>query len=114
MVDKAIKEKWLEALRSGKYKQTRGALRRPAKNNSDWPGGYCCLGVLCKVVAPKVKWQNFGNSFRFIDDTAVPPRQVMSKLNLTEKEEHFYWELPSKNDGGMSFNEIADLIERRL
>lgn len=33
---------WVDALRSGKYRQTTGMLHR--KN-----GGYCCLGVACDV-----------------------------------------------------------------
>jgi hypothetical protein len=40
-VNKDIKTKWVEALRSGKYKQGRGFLQR---NNE-----FCCLGVLCEV-----------------------------------------------------------------
>jgi hypothetical protein len=43
-----IKNAWIAALNSGKYTQTNGALR-----NSK---GYCCLGVLCDVVAPS-KWE---------------------------------------------------------
>lgn len=34
--------KWIEALRSGKYKQTTGKLQDGV--------GYCCLGVACKVL----------------------------------------------------------------
>lgn len=41
--------KWVRALRSGKYKQGRGALRPVADQ-------FCCLGVLCDVVAPN-GWQ---------------------------------------------------------
>lgn len=39
----SVKEKWLEALRSGEYKQAVGRLR--------WPptGGFCCMGVLCDL-----------------------------------------------------------------
>lgn len=33
---------WLQALRSGDYKQTRRRL-------SDGAGGFCCLGVLCEI-----------------------------------------------------------------
>lgn len=40
---KEVKDKWIKALRSGKYKQTRGRLHN--QNG----GGYCCLGVLCEV-----------------------------------------------------------------
>ena len=36
-------EKWVEALRSGEYKQTDHKLI----NNK---GDYCCLGVACKIV----------------------------------------------------------------
>lgn len=33
--------KWVEALRSGEYKQTQGFLEKE--------GSYCCLGVYCEV-----------------------------------------------------------------
>lgn len=36
-----IKQKWIEALTSGKYEQGRGNLRTGDK--------YCCLGVLCDL-----------------------------------------------------------------
>ena len=38
---KSVMKQWVKALRSGKYKQTRGQLRGKR--------GYCCLGVLCDV-----------------------------------------------------------------
>ena len=46
-MNKRTKAKWLKALRSGKYKQTRGKLQRGGRN--------CCLGVLaaCMGVNPK-------------------------------------------------------------
>jgi hypothetical protein len=47
-----IKAEWLAALRSGKYQQTVGRLRR---SDSCAPAGYCCLGVLCDIVAPRVR-----------------------------------------------------------
>lgn len=40
-MNKEIADKWVAALRSGEYNQTRGALRR--KDN------FCCLGVLCDL-----------------------------------------------------------------
>jgi hypothetical protein len=40
-MNKAIKRRWVKALRSGEYKQTKGALRADS--------GYCCLGVLCDL-----------------------------------------------------------------
>lgn len=41
----ALRSAWLAALRSGEYKQGRKALRTDR-------GGFCCLGVLCDVIAP--------------------------------------------------------------
>jgi hypothetical protein len=40
-VDAQIKQKWIEALRSGNYEQTTGSLREGNR--------YCCLGVLCAI-----------------------------------------------------------------
>ena len=40
-MDAALKAKWVEALRSGNYEQSTGALCRGEK--------YCCLGVLVEV-----------------------------------------------------------------
>jgi len=41
LLDKDIKKAWIEALRSGKYEQGRGYLK---KDNC-----YCCLGVICEI-----------------------------------------------------------------
>lgn len=40
-------KKWLNALRSGKYKQTKRSLQNDK--------GFCCLGVACDVFIPKGK-----------------------------------------------------------
>lgn len=40
-MNQEIKQRWVSALRSGKYQQGQGQLR---DNN-----GYCCLGVLCDL-----------------------------------------------------------------
>ena len=40
---KSIADKWVEALRSGKYKQGEGFLHSESNNT------YCCLGVLCEI-----------------------------------------------------------------
>ena len=41
-MNSVIKKKWLNALRSGEYKQGQECLK-----NSE--GAYCCLGVLCRI-----------------------------------------------------------------
>ena len=43
-----FKETWLTALRSGKYQQTRGRLRKSNAHDT-----FCCLGVLQDIVAPE-------------------------------------------------------------
>ena len=55
---KEFATKWLEALRSGNYKQGMGLLY-----NED-TGSYCCLGVVCKLcnVNSLIIFQNRNNT----------------------------------------------------
>lgn len=48
---KRNRKAWLEALRSGKFKQTKGKLR--SRN-----GAYCCLGVACEVLEVPRVWDS--------------------------------------------------------
>lgn len=41
-MNRAVKAKWVKALRSDRYKQAKGTLRTPN-------GRMCCLGVLCHI-----------------------------------------------------------------
>jgi hypothetical protein len=106
---KTWKKKWIEALRGGKYKQTTRYLRR--ENNT-----YCCLGVICDLVAPE-NWGNVNNNgvlnFTFQDEENrhMLPRTLMRKLRITRKEADILIHL---NDGGSTFNDIANYIERNL
>lgn len=47
MVNKENVRKWVDALRSGDYKQTTGILERV--NRYDDSRTHCCLGVACRV-----------------------------------------------------------------
>ena len=49
---KTWKKKWVAALRSGKYKQTRQQL---AYKHNDGDKSYCCLGVLCDITGKRYK-----------------------------------------------------------
>ena len=67
-----VKNKWVEALRSGKYKQGRGKL------NSE--NGYCCLGVLCEVFIAEGGTLNVRRLPRVTEyngETAYPPAAVL-------------------------------------
>lgn len=64
-------KKWVEALRSGNYKQGKFNLNRN--------GFLCCMGVMCEIHNPN-KWyeQNFGNSLVYDEDGSYthPPPDV--------------------------------------
>ena len=98
------KQKWLDALRSGKYKQTRDCL----KNND----GYCCLGVLCYVVGLKPVDLNFGNGFIFPNGQH---RSSTISHNFEDIPSNIEDDLIDMNDHkGNNFNQIADYIEKAL
>jgi len=113
-----IKQKWLEALRSGKYQQGRQALR-----NRDQQ--FCCLGVLCDVVDDS-KWNvafPVGNKYEYGDHadsarTGYPPLSFRERVGLLNKD---IITLADMNDGHSydgagrkSFAEIADWIEQNV
>lgn len=102
-----IKVKWLAALRSGKYKQGRNALR-PTDDR------FCCLGVLCDVVAPK-KWDK-----RALDESLtshdgqneLPTHAVRERAGIPFEA---LYDLATKNDSERcKFTIIANWIEKNL
>ena len=109
---KEARTKWLEALRSGKYKQGMKALK-----NSD--GSMCCLGVLCDVHG--VTWsQPYGGTYRTKADSYAYPQpddvgeDVCDALNMiVDDETKFYAMLANMNDhDSKNFDDIADYIEK--
>lgn len=121
-----IKENWLKALRSGEYSQTSERLHQG--------DGFCCLGVLTdlylkenneewKVVYEDKKIYGITNMWCHVitSETQVLPDRVVEWAGLDNrypgvyvKEKGSYAELAALNDKGMTFNEIADLIEESL
>lgn len=122
----ALTQKWVEALRSGKYAQTNGCL----KDDS----GFCCLGVAADVIAPSqwLKTKDDQGHYRFRNqknDAYLPiedwNRLIPKNLKIKNKEysgddwdSEFYEFEPSQeemaelNDSkNLNFNEIADIIE---
>lgn len=115
-MDKEIKAKWLTALRSGEYKQTKRVL-------NDGKEGFCCLGVLCEVHRKETgegSWVDDKSDddlpcLGYMGETMVLPLDIVSWAGLPEdggrnppigKDS-----LAELNDKGMSFAEIADIIE---
>lgn len=120
-MDPKIKAWWLEALRSGEYKQGTGYLRRGDK--------FCCLGVLCNLAveagAPKVEEDLLPdkNVSTYSGAESVLPSSVMEWAGLKDSDPTLvvgsggasdYRPVSDFNDGGATFNMIADLIEAQL
>lgn len=114
-MDAQIKTKWVEALRSGKYKQGRSALRIDDT--------YCCLGVLCEVAelgkwSPLLNdddeptgmyWMEFNAGDRDADLLLISVRE---SIGLDAEGHKACWRM--NDDERKSFSEIADYIEQNL
>ena len=115
-------KKWVETLRSGKYRQGVGMLRQ--RDNS-----YCCLGVACDIAAKDLhmKWMQRGGEYEFGGrDVVLPPRVARyygleipdpgityprgELLSCTEANDG--WHDGKRNRARWSFKAIADGLER--
>jgi hypothetical protein len=102
-----VKQKWLEALRSGEYAQGQRYLRREGDK-------FCCLGVLCDLVDPN-GWVSPGPTSRWahsIDFTSLLPLSIARSAGLEYDTK--LDDLMSMNDRGKPFVEIADWIEANI
>jgi hypothetical protein len=103
-MDKKVKKEWINALRSGKYRQAESQLKI---RESGRRCSYCCLGVLCNIV-DKSKWD--GECWDGADTEL--PEDLKIKLGISDDQQST---LISMNDGGDDdFNTIADYIEANL
>lgn len=106
-----VKEKWLQALRSGEYPQGRNVLRSGDK-------GFCVMGVLCDLYAKETGQGEWEPSYT--------PGRYRFKLgeegyvsNAPEAVEEWagldsflrVGVIMNHNDNGETFPEIAKLIE---
>lgn len=96
-----IKTKWVDALRSGAYKQGQYTLRR--SDNT-----YCCLGVLHEIVEGPKSWQINEDGTRF-----VGKGYAIITYNCGFDTEHID-RVMGMNDTGATFAEIADYIEENF
>jgi hypothetical protein len=108
-----LKAKWLAALRSGEYKQGKSAL----KDGFGDENKYCCLGVLCEVAG--VPYDKTHRAFAFDSEyggvvyrTGYPDGGWSFANGLGNAFAH---DCANMNDEqGLTFNEIADFIEKEL
>ena len=101
-MDSALKDKWVAALRSGKYTQGTGRLRSPFDN------GHCCLGVLADIVDPK-GWKAEQIWRGNIDVLSLEERRPIGLHGRTANAL-----MRMNDDRGWGFIEIADWIEENL
>lgn len=114
-MNKRVKKLWLEALRSGDYKQGKLKLR-----NDD--NEFCCLGVLCDLYAKEhgKRWGKRNGSITFMLLSGVPPNKVWEWAGLSDANPRITTSpgsgdsLAGLNDTGSDFSEIANLIEAKL
>lgn len=102
---KDIKQKWIDALKSGRYKQGQGRL----KSCND---EFCCLGVLCDSIDSE-GW-NSPTTFKYnnVLSSFYLPIELRVELELTFADQQ---KLTDMNDEEhLSFEQIADWIEENL
>jgi hypothetical protein len=121
----ALRTAWIEALRSGKYKQTKEKLR--SRN-----GAMCCLGVLCDVAGLKKEYRNghyyysygndedsmelpdeFAEAFGMQNISGVFPKVEGQRFQTIRPKGVETDSLIQMNDDGKyTFKDIADVIEK--
>lgn len=120
-----VKQRWVDALRSGEYLQGFDALNI---NNKQ----FCCLGVLCELAVKegliaKQKLPNESKLYSYyvpgsfdsedLAKTAILPKSVVTWAGLASyaAEKRIKGKivaLSGLNDAGTPFEEIADIIEQ--
>lgn len=122
----SLKKKWVAALRSGKYKQGKGALRIKGEKRDT----FCCLGVLADVAGcafdralPAEKTDvsvehTKGKRVRGIGgECGILPSKIAKRFGIDGDlpiGDDIQAELSNRNDEGHTFAAIADWIEENL
>ena len=111
-----IADKWIAALLSGEYKQAKGKL---------YDGeGYCCLGVLCKVLGGEfIKEDSYINHnvkdiWRCEGESEILTLSMKEKAGMSSLSGEYSIgvecndaQLTRDNDDGKTFKEIAAIID---
>jgi hypothetical protein len=131
-VNPRVRQLWVDALRSGRFRQGQGILTRVGVD----PDGvtprpsHCCLGVLCQLaveagvalpvtvhpnLSGPIKTVSYDGSFHYLPDVVTE----WAGLSQTDPEVNDHVQggtssLSSLNDRGESFDAIADAIEESL
>lgn len=109
-----LQTKWIEALESGEYKQSRRALNDGT--------GFCCLGVLCEIAGMDFEKRGSYTYYSFDGQYSgqVLPDTFTSKIGLRDRYGSLKQGIAHSgtisstliglNDRGVPFSEIAQLM----
>ncbi len=103
-MNQEIAKQWVAALRSGKYKQGKNVLRSGDE--------FCCLGVLCDLHGETIDGHSWNND-RYCSSTIALPDQVREWAGVNSASGRLSNGrcLTTMNDYGVTFDEIARIIE---
>ena len=101
-MNKELLKRWVEALRSGKYKQ--GALYLCQYDEDGNAVAFCCLGVL-QNIEPRIKGDDWG-------DELLDEDSLKEFLGVNGKDRFIQSRYAGWNDEEMPFPEIADRLEK--
>lgn len=101
---KKFKAKWIAALRSGEYKQTKNTLC-----NDD---GYCCLGIAGKLCG--VSDNQMSNNWEFRQPIKGLPKILVGSAASSSENKITHMLASLNDDHDKTFPEIADWIEENL
>ncbi len=127
-----IKEKWVAAIRSGKYKQGKRRLKKINHLTGDLE--YCCLGILCEIHAEEtgIDFHLSNGNFMYYNHGTFLPEIVIDWAGLPKENHNIDIEglspdtlvvverdgrqtnLAYLNDNVLDFEGIAGIIEEQL
>lgn len=102
------RKEWVDALRSGDYKQGHKLLRDK---------GFCCLGVACDI-SGVAKWSIEGGNYSYLGSMTILAPQVCEYFGVTPEGTLIkvgsdgQETLIEMNDSGESFERIAECIDK--
>lgn len=113
---KAFKNKWVKALKSGKYNQGKSCLK---EKNEYGEFQFCCLGVAADLIGlkPVLGYSTVfigGMKFKGENLNTSPLRGYTKLPEILWGNEGIPKKLADMNDCGDTFEEIADYIQENL
>ncbi len=125
-MNRDIAQRWVEALRSGDYTQGKRALAVKEYDSEDY--SHCCLGVLCELAVAdgvEVTVVESNRTKSYDGAEAALPVAVRRWAGVTGRNPvvprphsvssvYDHTTLASINDVGLTFDQIADVIEQNM